>query len=427
MNLILLNCHDLGRQLACYGHADVISPNLDTFADEAILFEKCFATAPQCSPSRSALFTGRYPHNNGMMGLAHPPFNWKLNSGEKHLAQLLRDASYQTGHIGVEHVSYTVDETHALGYEQVHRCTDSDQIVQESIAYLEQFAGSERPFFLNVGFFDPHRDAQGKYWQAPRLEDKQRQIPAYLPDNEASQLEFAELYGVIKQMDAAVGQILTAVKRLGLLEDTIIVFTTDHGLAMPRAKCTLYDAGLEIALLLWAPQLELPGQRVAELISNVDIVPSLLEALGVTSPLNLQGQSFWPLLLGGDHKREYIFAEKTFHTAYEPQRAIRSERYKLIWNAEVDITNIPGDILRSRIYPHMIGQLWQERPIFELYDLQADPLEQNNLADHPAYQQVAKDLRNRLLAFLQETDDPLLQGPVGSPYYRQGINELSGD
>jgi N-sulfoglucosamine sulfohydrolase len=141
----------------------------------------------------------------------------------------------------------------------------------------------------------------------------------------------------------------------------------------------------------------------------------------------LHGRSFWGLLTGTDYApNTHIFAEKTFHTAYEPQRAVRTDRYKLIWNAEVDIINVAADIQHSPIYPQMIDELTLERPPFELYDLHIDPVERQNLIGQAAYADVERDLRERLINWMQSTNDPLLNGPISSPYYNEAKRLLLG-
>jgi arylsulfatase A-like enzyme len=161
------------------------------------------------------------------------------------------------------------------------------------------------------------------------------------------------------------------------------------------------------------------------MISNVDLTPTILDMLGIKLPDNLHGHSFAGLFRASPYQsRNEIYAEKTFHTAYEPQRAVRSGRYKLIWNAEVGILNVPGDVIQSPIYPQMIPQAVIERPSMELYDLNQDPMEMENLIQNPEYAEVRKDLSQRLLNWMQETDDPLLKGPIASPFYQQGLESL---
>jgi arylsulfatase A-like enzyme len=207
-----------------------------------------------------------------------------------------------------------------------------------------------------------------------------------------------------------------------------VIFATDHGAAMPRAKCTLYDPGIEVALL-WRWPGTLPGGRViSEMVSNVDVTPSLLEALALPVPASVQGRSFWPLSSGSSQAyvpRAEIFAEKTFHTYYEPMRAIRTLDHKLIVNFEVSTTvDVPTDIRQSPIYPLMLSQFGGVRSPVELYDLQADPWEQHNLADQPEVSTIQADLGRRLLVWMEQTDDPLLRGPVASPYYADALNRL---
>jgi arylsulfatase A-like enzyme len=212
-----------------------------------------------------------------------------------------------------------------------------------------------------------------------------------------------------------------------LADRTVVVFATDHGAAMPRAKCTLYDPGIEIALLLRWPSL--PAGRVVDaLVSNVDITPTLLDGLSLPMPSNLHGRSAWREIRGeAAAPREEIFAEKTFHTYYEPMRAVRTERHKLIVNFEASTAvDVPADIRLSPIYPLMISDFVSIRPLLELYDLEADRWERINLALAPEYASIREDLRQRLLLWMQDTDDPLLQGPVSSPYYADAVRVLRG-
>jgi arylsulfatase A-like enzyme len=246
------------------------------------------------------------------------------------------------------------------------------------------YPGSQ-PLYLEVNFFEPHRpfDFGGV---AP---DRERgvQVPPWLPDNEAAREELAGLQGAIRKGDQAVERILAALSRAGLAENTLVVFTTDHGIAFPRAKTTLHDAGIETALLMRWPAGGVAGGRVVEeLISNVDLLPTLLEAAGVAVPENVQGRSFLPLPLGRDYTpRTAIFAEKTYHELYDPQRCIRTRRHKLIHHFEVASRAYAStDITNGPTYKTMVNELAEERSMLELYDLQNDPAEQRNLAHDPS-------------------------------------------
>jgi arylsulfatase A-like enzyme len=206
-----------------------------------------------------------------------------------------------------------------------------------------------------------------------------------------------------------------------------VVFSADHGIAMPRAKGTLYDPGIEVAMLMRWPDGGLQARPpFAPLVSNVDIVPAMLEGLEMPLPETLQGRSLWPLLQGANAPpRAEIFAEKTFHTYYEPMRAVRTATHKYIANFEISTAvDVPADVRQSPIYPLMLPGLDRARAYVELYDLTADPWEQTNLAGRPEVAAIEADLRGRLLQWMRETDDPLLHSPVASPYYHEALRRL---
>jgi N-sulfoglucosamine sulfohydrolase len=424
-NLVVVDCHDLGRHLACYGHPTVPSDALDAFAADGVLFERAFATAPQCSPSRAALYTGRHAHHVGMLGLAHPPFDWQLSPDARHLAHHVADAGWSTVHVGVQHVTRdTPERVRALGFQ--HHAASHTDAATTAAAAVEAIGAATGPYFLNVGFVEPHRDRIGRFLDQPPRADRGVEVPSYLPDTSEARQELAELQGTIAAMDEGFGRILAAVDARADAADTWVVFTTDHGLAMPRAKATMYDAGLGVALIMrWPAAGLVGGRRSRAMVSHVDLVPTLLEGLGLAPAAGLHGRSYWPVLRQEvDVHQRLVFAEKTFHTAYEPMRAVRGERFKLIANLEVDIMNVPGDVMRSPIAPQMVDEIVRERPPLELYDLDEDPEERHNRIDDPALAPVADDLKRELVAWMRDTDDPILLGPVPSPYRQAALAAL---
>jgi N-sulfoglucosamine sulfohydrolase len=424
-NLVLVDCHDLGRHLACYGQATVPSDALDAFAQGGVLFEQAFCTAPQCSPSRAALYTGRHAHHVGMLGLAHPPFDWRLHPDARHLASILRDAGWKTAHFGVQHVIRdTPEHVRSLGF--AHHAASHTDAATTAAAAVDFVRDAAAPYFLNVGFLEPHRDRRGRFLDQPPRSERGVAVPPYLPDGPEAREEMAQVQGAIAAMAEGFGRVLAAIDARDDAADTWVIFTTDHGLAMPRAKATMYDAGIGVALIMrWPARGVTGGRRSRALVSHVDLVPTVLEGLGLTPPEGLHGRSYWPLLLGeADAHRRAVFAEKTFHTAYEPMRAVRTERHKLIANLEVDIMNVPGDVLRSPITPRMIDEIVRERPPLELYDLLEDPHERVNRIADPALAAVADELRRELVAWMRATDDPILRGPVPSPYRHAAMAAL---
>ena len=429
-NILLFHCHDLGRHLGCYGVPTVRSPNLDRFADEGVRFERAFCTAPQCSPSRASLFTGRYPHENGVMGLTHDRFAWDLHPGERHLAGLLREAGYATTAVGVTHETRRSME--AMGYTERHGGRRAAEVADTAIRVLEERAGAaETPFFLYAGTFEPHRLQSSRHdpdhmgFLGDDLsadESGSVDVPGYLKDDEGTRRELAEIQGAVREVDTQFGRVLEALDRLGLSEDTLVVFTSDHGLALPRAKCTCYDPGLEVPLLLRLPSREgWHGGRVRdEMVPNIDVFTTLCELGGAPVPQGVRGRSFAPLLDGEAYARnEAVFAEMTYHNYYDPMRAIRTDRHKLIVYfsaapAFMDCSESWRPRAAPRV-PEVPGVAYH--PNVELYDLEADPWEQNNLADDPAHEAIRRDLLKRLYRHLRETDDPILQGAVTPPIH----------
>ncbi len=447
-NILFFTCHDLGRHLGCYGHRTVHSPALDALAATGVRFDNVFCTAPQCSPSRASLHTGRYPHATGVLGLAHPPFGWRLDPTERHMAHLLAAAGYSTTLVGMQHLIER-GRAQELGYEQVLPVAPAAEEAEAAVQCLRRLAdhgtgggsqsnegGSEdRPFYLEVGFEEPHRPYD---FGGARPDDSLGvEVPPYLPDVPEARRDLAAFQGAVRAMDRAVGRVLSALDELGLTARTWVVFTSDHGIAMPRAKATLYDPGIEIALLMRWPDGGLAGgATVSALLSNVDILPAMLEGLGLPLPDNLHGRSFWPLLAGlaggggagadsAYTPRSEVFAEKTFHTYYEPMRCVRTATHKYIVNFEVSTAvDVPADVRHSPIYPLLVGQFGPVRPHVELYDLHADPWEQTNLAGQAEHAGIEADLRERLRRWMWQTQDPLLNGPVASPYYYESMRRL---
>lgn len=417
-NVLLIHTHDLGQYLGCYG-VDIETPELDAIAESGVRFENAVCTAPQCSPSRGSLMTGMYPHRNGLMGLAH--LGWELDTDTETLPMLLRDAGYTTFLFGVQHETSYPDR---LGYD--HRETDDTRAADlgETVeSFLEDRADeSDTPFFASVGFDEPHRLGRESAFgfDDPRYDTEDPDNvspPGYLPDQPPVREEIAGFRGMVRAVDESVGRICDRLASTGLAEETLVIFTTDHGIAFPRAKGMLYEAGIETALLIRHPQLP-TGEVREELISNIDLLPTLLEFAGASPPTEIDGRSFAPLLRGASYvRREQVFLEETFHDKYNPVRGIRTEQYKYIRNVgSLPLVYLPLDILHSKSGRTLYERYYlEERPEEELYDLNADPHEETNLIDDPAHRETADRLREQLDDWLQRTDDPVLDGDIPVP------------
>lgn len=438
-NVLIFHCHDLGRHLHCYGVPTVRTPCVDGFARQGVRFGMSYCTAPSCSPSRASLLTGRYPHSNGVLGLTHFLFAWDLNPREKHLARILRDAGYATSAVGVIHETHQKAER--WGYERHIPHAHAKAAVDAAVGELERLKEGRKPFYLWVGTIEPHRlpidqepgqPPHDQGFPGPGLEPDDKLgvwVPPYLVDSPPCRKELAGLQGAVRHVDEQFGRLLSAVDRLGLAEETLVIFTTDHGIAMPRAKCNLYEPGVGIAFILRFPAREgwHGGKVRREMISNLDVLPTIVELTGARLPAGVQGRSLAPLLDGRDYQpRREVFTELTYHDYYDPKRAIRTETHKLIAN----FTTAPAFMDPS--------QQWRPRsdtitppnhatayhPHLELYDLSSDPWEQVDLADDPAHADIRDRLAARLLEHMEQTRDPLLRGAVTSPHHRNALAAL---
>ena len=427
-NVVIITCHDLGQHLHCYGVEGVRSPRIDALAAEGVRFANSFCTAPQCSPSRASLFTGRYPHSNGVMGLTHADFAWDLHDQERHLATLLRDAGYQTTAIGVTHETRHADRH---GFDQRLGGRGDREMAQAAAKVIHDAAKTDKPFYLQVGFFQPHRARPG-FGTAPDTANG-ISVPPYLVDDLGAREEFAYFQGCVNSLDANVGVILDALTESGQADDTLFIFTTDHGIPFPRAKCSVYDPGLEVALIVRHPRGGVTGGRVYEpMISNVDYVPTLLDWLGVARPGDappLQGRSFAALLRGEAYvDREEIFGEMTFHDYCDPRRCVRTTTHKLI----VNFSTAPFFMNPSQSWRPKTVTVDPPEPAYayhqpvELYDLRRDPLETCNLAEDPDHAQVCADLLGRVHGWMTDTADPLLEGIPNSPMHTATVRSRRG-
>lgn len=437
-NVLILHCHDLGRFVGAYGVTTVHTPHLDALAAQSVVFDAAFSTSPHCSPARASLFTGSYPQQNGVLGLTHQPFGWDLNDPSTHLAHRLHDHGYRTELIGVHHESRDLpDEELAprLGFDRARVGGDRDVVVERAREALADAAKQGAPFYLQVGFHEPHRTPSDRDRPGVMgfLGDAVQPdvslgltVPSHLRDDEGAREELAELQGAVRHMDAGVGEVLAELELLGLADDTVIVFTTDHGLALPRAKCTLYDAGLGVALFVRVPgRPAWTGGRVASQVSHVDLVPTLLELTVGGRPDDVQGDSLVGVVEDGHATREYTFGQLSHHIYYDPKRSVRSADAKLILN----LANAPRAMDPTQSWIHrslpvdLGGPTIGTSAVLEFYDLAADPDELRNVVDEPRHARVVAQHAAALRAWMVHTGDPLLATPT-SPRHAVALTEL---
>jgi N-sulfoglucosamine sulfohydrolase len=408
-NVLYLHSHDTGRYVQPYGHP-VPTPNIQRLADQGVLFRRAFCAAPTCSASRACLLTGQYGHNNGMMGLAHR--GWSLNDYRQHIVHPLREAGYHSALIGEQHIAKRPD---IIGFDQVVKI-DTTHVETVAPAAIELIAEPiPQPFFLSVGFFETHRDFLGP----SSVRDALYSLPPpNLPDTPETRRDMAAYKASARSLDQGVGTVLEALDEHGLADNTLIIFTTDHGLAFPGAKATLFDRGLGVMLILRGPGGFGGGKVHDALVSHLDIYPTVCELAGIERPGFLQGQSLLPLARGETASiRDALFAEMTWHAAYEPQRAVRTDRWKYIRRFSDRMTPVLANCDDSPSKTLLLSHGWAEREIAveQLYDLVFDPNEAANLAEDHLYREQLDQMRERLRAWMAQTDDPLLSGDPTPP------------
>jgi N-sulfoglucosamine sulfohydrolase len=408
-NILYLHSHDTGRYVQPYGNA-IPTPNIQWLADQGIMFRNAFCAAPSCSGSRAALLTGEYCHTNGMMGLAHRGF--ALHDYDHQLVRVLGAAGYHTELIGEQHISA---DPAMLGYDVVHRIDDTRVTSVAPAAIKALTSQIAEPFFMSVGFFETHRS----FFAPSSVRDRVYSLPPpFLPDTPEIREDVAAYKASARSLDHGVGAVLNALHETGLDENTLVICTTDHGLAFPTAKASLLDRGIGVMLILRGPGF-MGGRAVDELVSQVDVFPTVCDLVGIDPPAWLVGRSLVPLVAGDEEPgaRSEIFSELTYHAAYEPQRAIRTERYKYIHRFDDYPYPVLPNCDDSPSKEAYLARGWAKRQVSReaLHDLFFNPGEGRNLIDAPEYADILADLRGRLAQWMTRTSDPLLDGPVAAP------------
>lgn len=384
----------------------VETPHLDRIAREGLRFDNCFVTSAQCSPNRSSILTGCTPHTTATSRL-HTP----MPDHEVTVIDQLKQAGYFAG-----------------AFRKVHQGASFDKrwdFYGSAQTPFEKFLDAlpaGRPFYLHIGFTDPHRPyRKGTY---PRQHDPAKvRVPPWLPDTPEIRGDIADYYNAISRMDAETGQLLALLRQRGLEDNTLVLFTGDNGMPFPGAKGTCYDAGIHVPLVAWWPGRIRPGQSRRELIAHVDLAATWLDAAGIPQPKRMQGSSFLPLLTGSGPytPRDAVYSERNWHDNYDPQRSIRTARHKLIFNAQphlpyrpiADLRDSPTwasylDLARrARLSPEHMRLHQATRPVVELYDLEADPNEFYNLAGDPKHTAIRESLQHKLSDWMHDTSDYL--------------------
>jgi arylsulfatase A-like enzyme len=428
-NLVLVLSDDHTAEFTgCYGNPTIRTPNLDRFAADGMRLDHFFCAAPQCVPSRAAFLTGMSPVACNMGRFSAP-----LPARVATLPDLLKDAGYYRGIVGRNHhldgspngpVSGPIYAKHSLStFARRVDFLDISDDVPRTLSKIDEFFTRRpdgSPFFLWVNFRDPHH-----VWDdgalSPGHDAATLRVPAYLPDLPGVREDLRRYYDEIGRLDQDFQKVLDAIENRAAGEDTLILFLGDNGFPMPHGKGSLYDPGLHVpALARWKGRIA-PGSTSKALVSGEDITPTFLEAAGLRIPQEMSGQSFLGLLTGRTQShREEVFAQRLVHGnrpmqeattthSFDLSRMVREPRYKLIYNCTPQMPYSPVDSYTERSWlemtdEHLWGRLdprfdrayYRPRPVLELYDLQQDPNEFENLAGKPELREVQRRLTIKL-------------------------------
>ena len=432
-NFILFIADDMAwDDCGAYGHPKIRTPNIDKLARDGMRFDRAFLTASSCSPSRSSIITGQYPHNTDAEQL-----HWPLPADQVTFVEKLKAAGFWTASAGKWHLGNAmtnrfnlVKDAGTAGFQlPTGKAAEGAKMVERGTSDIQSGCNDwvptlrarprNKPFFLWLAALDPHRDYEENIIPNP-YQPEDVIVPPYLPDVSETRKDLALYYNEITRLDRFIGDVLTELEKQGEEGNTFILFFSDNGRPFPRDKTTIYDSGIKTPWIVRWPGHVQPGSVCASLVSSIDIAPTLLELASVERPSTFHGLSFAPLLKNpGAAIRKYAFAEQNWHDYEARSRAVRSVRFKYIRNEYPDLPlTPPADGVRSITYTAMrrlrdAGKLRSEqltcfikpRPREELYDTETDSYELKNLATDPKYSETLATLRQVLTDWQRETKD----------------------
>lgn len=428
-NAVIIIADDWDLISRGYGNPFIQTPEIDGFAGRAITFDAGFCTTPSCAASRACILTGYHSHTHGQLGHCHGNYPFRTYGTIRTLPQIANEAGFFTGIAGKSHVAPM--EIYPFSFQRIGNLFEPHRIGEDVAAFFEECGA--RNFFLHVAFGDPHRrgKAQGfrndfeiPGFDQPRYAADQVVVPDFLPDEPEVRADLVEYYEAISRFDYGVGRVLSALRKAGREDDTLIIVTSDHGMPFPGAKATQFDTGHHCPFLLYTPELQNPGGRHNAMMNWTDIAPTIYDWCGLNGPEDLPGRSLVPVLDEPDCAGwDETILSHTFHELrnYNPYRILRGRQFKLVYNFAAGMTlSLPTDIYRSPTWQciknkrlAMMGQRPTSRFLYkdpiELFDILNDPLETENLAGHAEYKGRVEEMKNRLLDFCLKTDDPWME------------------
>lgn len=443
LNVVLILMDDQGYDTSIDGMKGIETPNFDTFSKEGIRFTKAYSSVPSCSPSRSSIFTGMFPHSNGHWRNTITP---NLTDGDeafgrnakrvdkvgiheyiKTLPEILKENGFFTAITQKFHMS----PPWKFPYSQRDPVHNDPEKYKNVISEFIDAAG-DKPFFFQANISPPHRnfDAHMKKFPEYMPDVNKIVVPDFLPDTPLMREDLSKYYGCVQLADACAGAIIETLKRKGVFKNTLIIFTSDQGQPYHRAKASAYAEGLHVPYAVVGPNIT-DGQVSEALISHVDIMPTVLNFLNLPIPETVQGKSLLPIFKGKQKDvtdRKYIFAEHNSHgpdpREHYPSRIVFDGRFYLIHNLMPNKSYLlPADLRAykgwsNRSYEatkkakethpmqyELLKKLEKGRPALELYDMDNDPYQLVNLSGNSEFKLKKVELKKALSEWRKETGD----------------------
>lgn len=452
LNVVLILADDMSPDLSMLGTPGIETPNIDALAKEGVYFKHAFSASASCSPSRTAILTGMWPHSNGNWRNVHtPPLNLPdvaFTSKSKYqdkvgigldvatLPEVFKANGYYTGITQKLHLSpawrYPYDGRDPVQSTPARFKTVIKKFITDS---------GEKPFFIHANVAAPHRPYRAHLQQNPKQELPEAdsiEVPPFLPDTPGVRRDMQEYFACVEIADACVGAILAALEEQGVRDETLIIFTSDQGMPIHHAKASGYPGGMRIPLAIVGPEIE-GGRMNATPVSQIDYAPTILELCGIGIPKVMEGHSLAPILAGAEtlEGRRYIFAEHNSHgpdpREHYPQRVVTDGYWYYILNLDPAKSQLLPDDLRgvevwgNHAYDAIIQaktthpfQAWfltrfsEPRKAEHLYQLDIDPWGVNDLANHHSTQKVVSELRAVMAEWRVKTTD-ILKSPLEIP------------
>ncbi|MFY0686192.1 MAG: sulfatase [Cyclobacteriaceae bacterium] len=439
-NIVFIIADDVNwNDIGVYGNPNVRTPNIDQLAADGMMFTQAFLTTSSCSPSRTSIITGQYPHNTDAEQL-----HWPLPESKKTFVKELQNAGYWTGLAGKQHMGPHVEDdfdtlmpikwNENLEANGVDRRLIGDGSGCDDWVNLLQARDKEKPFFLWLAAFDAHRP----YYDENIIEQPHTPeeviLPPYHPDNDSSRKDYRLYYDEITRMDQYIGDVIGELENQGVSDNTVILFITDNGRAFPRDKTTLYEGGIKTPFIVKWPGEITAGVKNQNMVSSVDIAPTFMKIAGLELLKQFEGFDLSGMFTDETASvRDLVYAEDHWHDFEDYTRAVRTRKFKYIRNFYPDLANTPSaDVLRDPTWTGMVQEyeagtlndaqlacFQVPRQDEELYDVENDPFELKNLALDPEYQSILSDMRGKMSEMRTLTNDSLPAVRTPDDFHRE--------